>query len=282
MFHKWDSNQTLCASCFLSFASYSYAGGRTAEGRPYRAMPNYKLILQYDGSRYRGWQRLADSEMTVQGKLEAVLSRTFGEAVEVHGSGRTDAGVHALGQCASFRTVRDLDTEEVLATLRAFLPEDIGAVSLEYAPPRFHARLSAVEKTYRYRVWITETPCVFERRFVYVLPGNYDLRSMEAAARILEGTHDFQSFSAAKTKKSTVRTLSRIDIERVGDELRFTFTGDGFLYHMVRILTGTLLEVGRGDRSPGSVAALLSGGPRTAAGFTVPAKGLCLMEVRYE
>ena len=121
-------------------------------------MPNYKLILQYDGSRYRGWQRLADSDMTVQGKVEAVLARTFGEAVEVQGSGRTDAGVHALGQCASFRTVRDLPPAEVLAALRAYLPEDIGAVSVDYAPPRFHARLSAVEKTYRYRVWVTEDP----------------------------------------------------------------------------------------------------------------------------
>ena len=245
-------------------------------------MPNYKLTLQYDGSRYRGWQRLADTDMTVQGKLEAVLARTFDEAVEVHGSGRTDAGVHALGQCASFRTVRDLPPGELLAALRAYLPEDIGAVSLEYAPPRFHARLSAAEKSYRYRVWITEAPCVFERRFVYILPGNYDLRAMEAAARLLEGTHDFRAFSAVKTKKSTVRTLSRVSIERVGNELRFGFTADGFLHRMVRILTGTLLEVGRGDRPPEAVSDILSGQLRADAGFTVPAKGLCLMEVKYE
>ena len=245
-------------------------------------MPNYKSILQYDGSRYRGWQRLSDSDMTVQGKLEAVLTKTFGEPVEVQGSGRTDAGVHALGQCASFRTVRDLPPAEVLAALRAYLPEDVGAVSVEYAPPRFHARLSAVEKTYRYRVWTTEAPCVFERRFVYVLPGDYDLKAMEAAARLLEGTHDFRACSAVKTNKSTVRTLRRIAISRTGDELRFDFSADGFLHHMVRILTGTLLEVGRGNRTPESVTELLAGGPRSAAGFTVPAKGLCLMEVRYE
>lgn len=244
-------------------------------------MPNYKLILQYDGSRYRGWQRLADSDLTVQGKLEAVLTRTFGEAVEVHGSGRTDAGVHALGQCASFRTVRDLPPVEVLTALRAYLPEDIGAVSVEYAPPRFHARLSAAEKTYRYRVWVTEAPCVFERRYVYVLPGNYDFSAMEAAAKLLEGTHDFRAFSAVKTKKSTVRTLSRIGIEQVGDELRFTYTAEGFLHHMVRVLTGTLLEIGRSERTPESLLELLDGRPRSEAGFTVPAKGLCLMEVRY-
>ena len=245
-------------------------------------MPNYKSILQYDGSRYRGWQRLSDSDMTVQGKLEAVLTKTFGEPVEVQGSGRTDAGVHALGQCASFRTVRDLPPEEVLAALRAYLPEDLGAVSVEYAPPRFHARLSAVEKTYRYRVWTTEAPCVFERRYVYVLPGDYDLKAMEAAARLLEGSHDFRACSAVKTNKSTVRTVRRIAISRTGDELRFDFSADGFLHHMVRILTGTLLEVGRGNRTPESVTELLAGGPRSAAGFTVPAKGLCLMEVRYE
>ena len=245
-------------------------------------MPNYKSILQYDGSRYRGWQRLSDSDMTVQGKLEAVLTKTFGEPVEVQGSGRTDAGVHALGQCASFRTVRDLPPAEVLAALRAYLPEDVGAVSVEYAPPRFHARLSAVEKTYHYRVWTTEAPCVFERRFVYVLPGDYDLKAMEAAARLLEGTHDFRACSAVKTNKSTVRTVRRIAIPRTGDELCFDFSADGFLHHMVRILTGTLLEVGRGNRTPESVTELLAGGPRSAAGFTVPAKGLCLMEVRYE
>lgn len=245
-------------------------------------MPNYKLVLQYDGSRYRGWQRLPGVEATIQGKLEALLSRVFGEPVEVQGSGRTDAGVHALGQTASFRTVRDLPPKELLAALRQYLPEDIGAVSLDYAPPRFHARLSAAEKTYRYRVWTTEAPCVFERRFVSILPGDYSLPAMEAAARLLEGTHDFRACSAVKTDKSTVRTVSRIEIARIGDELRFDFTADGFLHHMVRILTGTLLEVGLGRRAPESVASLLAGGPRSAAGFTVPAKGLCLMEVRYE
>ena len=244
-------------------------------------MPNYRLTLQYDGSRYRGWQRLSGVEPTVQGKLEALLSRLFDEAVEVQGSGRTDAGVHALGQVASFRTVRDLPPEEALAALRRWLPEDIGAVSLDYAPPRFHARLSALEKRYRYRVWTTDAPCVFERRFVYVLPGQYDLTAMQTAARLLEGTHDFRAFSAVKTKKSTVRSLFGVSIACVGDELRFDYRADGFLHHMVRILTGTLLEIGRGERPPESVPELLGGGARAAAGFTVPAKGLCLMAVRY-
>lgn len=245
-------------------------------------MPSYRLILEYDGSRYRGWQRLPGTDMTIQGKVEAVLTRAFGEPIEVQGSGRTDAGVHALGQTASFRAERDLEPAAVLEALRRYLPEDIGAVSADYAPPRFHARLSAVEKTYRYRVWTTEAPCVFLRRFVYVLPGHYDLSVMERAARLLEGTRDFRAFSAVKTDKSTVRTLSRIDVTQTGDELDFTYTADGFLHRMVRILTGTLLEIGRGDRPLESVMELLAGEARSAAGFTVPAKGLCLMEVRYE
>lgn len=245
-------------------------------------MPNYKLLLEYDGSRYHGWQRLQTQDLTIQGKLEALLSRIFDETVELQGSGRTDAGVHAKGQVASFHTLRDLPPDEVLQQLRAYLPEDIGARSLEYAPPRFHARLSALEKTYCYRVWTSSEPCVFQRRFVYSLPGHYSLPAMEAAARLLEGTHDFRAFSAVKTKKSTLRTLRRVEITRQGSELIFSFTGDGFLHHMVRILTGTLLEIGRGELPLEQVTALLKGGKRAEAGFTVPAKGLCLMEVRYK
>ena len=245
------------------------------------AMPNYKLTLEYDGSRYRGWQRLSGVEATVQGKLETTLSRIFDEQVEVQGSGRTDAGVHALGQTASFRTARDLPPEQVLTELRRWLPEDIGALDLEYADPRFHARLSTKEKTYQYRVWNSEAPCVFERRFVYVFPDPLDDAAMEEAARLLLGTHDFRCFSADRTKKSTVRTLTALDVRRAGKELRFTLTGDGFLHHMVRILVGTLLEIGRGDRAPDCIPALFAGDSRAAAGFTVPAKGLCLMEVVY-
>lgn len=244
-------------------------------------MPNYKLTLQYDGSRYRGWQRLPNTELTIQGKLEAVLSRIFDAPVAVSGSGRTDAGVHALGQVASFRTAADLPPERVLAALRQYLPADVGAVRLEYAPPRFHARLSAVSKTYRYRVWNSDEPCVFERRWVYVFPDALDLARMRQAAEKLLLTHDFRAFSADRTKKSTVRTLTAVQIERVGPEVRFTLTGDGFLHHMVRILVGTLLEIGRGDRDPGCIDELFAGERRAEAGFTVPAQGLCLMEVEY-
>ena len=244
-------------------------------------MPNYKLILAYDGSRYRGWQRLPDDGATIQGKLETVLTRIFEMPVEVAGSGRTDAGVHALGQVASFHSARDLPPAAVLCALRRYLPEDIGARALEYAPPRFHARLSAVGKTYRYRVWNSDAPCVFDRRWVYVFPEQLDETQMRAAAALLLGTHDFRGFSAARTKKSTVRTLRALEIERVGEELRFTLSGDGFLYRMVRILVGTLLEIGRGERTPACIPEIFAGRTRAEAGFTVPAKGLCLMEVQY-
>lgn len=244
-------------------------------------MPNYKLILAYDGSRYRGWQRLPNTDLTVQGKLEAVLSRVFEEPVEVSGSGRTDAGVHALGQVASFQTARELPPASVLCALRQYLPEDIGALRLELAPPRFHARLSAAGKTYRYRVWNSDEPCVFERRFVYCFPDRLDETAMRAAAARLQGTHDFRGFSATRTNKSTVRTLTALELSRVDRELRFTLTGDGFLYRMVRILVGTLLEIGRGERSIESIEEVFAGRTRAEAGFTVPAKGLCLMEVQY-
>ena len=242
----------------------------------------YCLKLAYDGTRYRGWQRLPQAELTIQGKLENVLSRLFAQPVEVQGSGRTDAGVHALGQIVSFRAP-EREPEALLRELRRWLPEDIGALSLVFAPERFHARLSAVEKTYVYRVWNSETPDVFERRWRVPFPQTLKLDEMRRAATMLLGTHDFRAFCANKQlKKSSVRTLRRCEIERLGEEIRFTLTADGFLYHMVRILVGTLLEVGTGKRCPEELPALLAGKCRADAGETAPAKGLCLMEVRYE
>ena len=243
---------------------------------------NYCLKLAYDGTRYRGWQRLPQDALTVQGKLEAVLSSIFGEPVEVHGSGRTDAGVHACGQVASFRAP-ERPTELLLRELRRYLPEDIGALSLQYAQPRFHARLSALEKTYVYRVWNSEMPDVFGRRWRVQLPAQLDLETMRAGAGALVGTRDFRAFCANRQrKKSSVRTLHRCEIVREGEELRFVLTADGFLYHMARIIVGTLLEIGLGKRQPGTLPELLARGIRAEAGETAPAKGLCLMEVRYQ
>lgn len=244
-------------------------------------MRNLRLDLCYDGTRYRGWQRLPGREDTIQGKLETALSRILAQPIEVSGSGRTDAGVHALGQVANFHCDSGLSAEEILRQLRRYLPEDIGIYSCVDVPPRFHARLNARSKTYCYRIWNSEQPCVFERRYVAVMPERLDLEAMRQAAARLIGEHDFSAFCGnAKMKKSTFRRLDAIDIQHQGEEIRLTFTGNGFLYNMVRILVGTLVEVGRGQRSPESMEALF-GGKREQAGFLAPAQGLCLMEVMY-
>ena len=244
-------------------------------------MRNLRLDICYDGTRYRGWQRLPGREDTIQGKLETALSRILGETIEISGSGRTDAGVHAKGQVANFHCESTMPCEEILVSLRRYLPEDIGIYSCRDVSPRFHARLNAREKTYCYRIWNSDTPCVFDRRFVAVMPEALDIPAMEAAAACLCGQHDFAAFCGnAKMKKSTVRYLRSIEICRAGEEIRLEFTGSGFLHNMVRILVGTLVEVGRGERTPESIPDLF-GGKRAEAGFLAPAQGLCLMEVYY-
>jgi len=245
-------------------------------------MKNYRLSLNYDGSRYKGWQRQGNTGNTVQEKLETALSRILAQPIEIAGSGRTDAGAHARRQEASFRAETDRSCAWILAELRQYLPEDIGAIALKEAAPRFHARLSCVGKTYLYRVWNSDSPCVFERKYVYVVPEKLDLTAMEEAAALLCGRHDYAAFCTGKKgNKSTVRTVESIRLEVTGEELRLWFTGDGFLYNMVRILTGTLLEVGRGERSAAEMPEILASLDRSRAGFTAPARGLCLWDVRY-
>ena len=244
-------------------------------------MRNIRLDICYDGTRYRGWQRLANTDQTIQGKLETALSRILGENIEISGSGRTDAGVHAKGQVANFHTQSNMPCPEMLAQLRKYLPEDIGILSVKDCSDRFHARLNAKEKTYCYRIWNSESPCVFGRRYVYQLPEKLDLSAMREAADLLLGEHDFSAFCGnPKMKKSTVRFIRSIELRRCGEELRIYYTGNGFLQNMVRILTGTLIEVGRGERSAASIPELF-GLKRSEAGFLAPAQGLCLEEVFY-
>ena len=244
-------------------------------------MRNLRLDVCYDGTRYRGWQRLPGTENTIQGKLERTLSRILDEPIEISASGRTDAGVHAKGQVVNFHCNSSKPTQEILTELRRYLPEDIGIYSCRDVSERFHARLNAKEKIYCYRIWNSDTPCVFERRYVTVLPEKLSLDAMRNAAEHLLGEHDFSAFCAnAKMKKSTVRFIRAIEIEARGDELRITVTGNGFLHGMVRIIVGTLIEVGRGTRSADSIP-LLFGAKRAEAGFMAPPEGLCLMEVFY-
>ena len=244
-------------------------------------MRNLRLDICYDGTRYRGWQRLAGTDQTIQGKIETALGRILDEEIEISGSGRTDAGVHAKGQVANFHCESGMRADEILQSLRRYLPEDIGIYSCKEVSPRFHARLNAKEKTYCYRIWNSEAPCVFDHRFVTVLPKRLDITKMRQAAEHFLGSHDFSAFCANKNmKKSTVRTIYSLDIDQMGDEVQITVTGDGFLYNMVRILAGTLVEVGLSQREADSIPALY-GKARSEAGPLMPPSGLCLMEVTY-
>ncbi len=244
---------------------------------------NYKAVIQYEGTRYRGWQVQGNTENTIQGKLEALLSRMEGTKVEVQGSGRTDAGVHAAGQVISFRCGSDKSAQDIRDYMNRYLPEDMAVLSVEEASPRFHARLHAIRKTYRYQIWNDPVINVFERRFLTQVEEPLDVEAMRKAAEYLLGTHDYRAFCSLKRfKKSTVRTVEEIRISQEGARIEITYTGSGFLYHMVRILTGTLVETGLGIRSPESIKTVLESKDRAYAGRLMPPEGLMLMEVEYK
>lgn len=244
-------------------------------------MKNYKIIIQYEGTRFQGWQRQASTENTIQGKIEAILTVMCGQPVEINGAGRTDSGVHAKAQVANFRIDTDKNPDEIMDYLNRYLPEDIAVVAIEEAEERFHARLRAKGKHYRYRIRTTPVPDVFSRKYVYVLPGNFDIAQMQRACEMLSGEHDFRSFTSNhRIKKSTVRNIN-IMLTQTDEEIILDYTGDGFLYHMVRILTGTLIEIGRKERNPEDLEAVFRAGDRSKAGYLVPAQGLTLMEVYY-
>ena len=219
---------------------------------------NYRMDIQYDGTRYGGWQKQKDTDNTIQGKIEDVLGRMCKNPVSIQGAGRTDAGVHARGQVANVFLDTDKTCEEICNYLNQYLPEDIEITRVTKVEERFHSRLNAKEKVYQYRVVTGVHKNVFERKYQCPLHENLDVDAMKKAAGYLEGTHDFKSFcSNKKMKKSSVRTIFRIEIEDAGQEVKLTFTGNGFLYNMVRILTGTLIEVGRGDRRPEEMPCIL-------------------------
>ncbi|MBQ8663618.1 MAG: tRNA pseudouridine(38-40) synthase TruA [Eubacterium sp.] len=252
-------------------------------------MINYKIRVQYDGTRYKGWQRQKSIDQTIQGKIEVILKKQFGRDIEIDGSGRTDAGVHAMYQVANFR-LHEAEAEHfggepeaLTALLNAYLPEDIAVLETRIASERFHSRLNAVEKTYIYRIWNSGIPNVFDRKYVFQIEKKLDVEQMRQAAEPLLGTHDFAAFCGnAKMKKSTVRSIYEIRIETIGDEVRITYRGNGFLQNMVRILTGTLVEVGLGDRDAMSMTAILESKTRAQAGAMMPACGLTLWEVKYD
>lgn len=245
-------------------------------------MKNYKIVVQYDGTKYKGWQMQRSTDLTIQGKLQHILESICNEPVEVIGSGRTDAGVHAKGQVANFHMNWNNSEEELLFRINGYLPNDIAVISLEEVEERFHSRFNAKDKIYRYRIHTSAISDVFERKFQYHLEEKLNVEAMREAAEYCCGEHDFTSFCGnRKFKKSAVRTIYSITITEVGREIQIDYCGDGFLQNMVRILTGTLIEVGRGERRPEDMKDIIEGKNRDLAGYTAPAEGLCLLEVHY-
>ena len=246
---------------------------------------NYRIVVSYDGTRYNGWQKQKTTEDTIQGKLETLLSRMAGKEITVQGSGRTDAGVHALAQTANFRMETELSEQELMDAINGYLPEDIAVLSLKAASERFHSRYNAIAKTYEYRLYIGNAKPVMDRKYVWQPEEWPDPERMRAAAEYLLGEHDFKSFCGnKKMKKPTVRRIDRIEVEERPErqEVVLRFTGNGFLQNMVRILTGTLVECGQGKREPEQMREILEAKDRSAAGMTAPAKGLCLVQVDYQ
>lgn len=260
-------------------------------------MTNYKLIIRYDGTRYKGWEHQPGEEMTIQGKMETAVMRMLnpsgdgsvilgsfeGRIPEIISAGRTDGGVHALAMCANMHLETDLSIDRIRDDINRNLPDDICVISVEEAPDRFHARYNATGKTYRYTCYAGDLKPVFDRKYCYELGRLPDIAAMKKAAGFIIGEHDFKSFCGnLHMKKSCVRIVDKIDISYEDERLTFTYHGNGFLQYMVRIMTGTLLEVGLGKRTPESVKEVIECRDRSKAGFTAPARGLALVEVDYE
>lgn len=246
-------------------------------------MKNYKLIIAYDGTRYFGWEHQPGKD-TIQGKIECVLQRMcdMEDIPEVIGAGRTDAGVHAKAMTASVRLSTALSPSQIRDYLNRYLPDDIGIVEVREASERFHARYKAVGKTYSYTCYVGSGKPVFFRRYVSRLDFEPDVEAMTKAAAYLQGEHDFKSFCGnPKMKKSTVRLVDSVTVRRSKNQIYFTFHGTGFLQHMVRIMVGTLLEVGAGRLHPEQMSEILEAKDRRMAGPTAPACGLCLEKVDY-
>lgn len=245
-------------------------------------MKNYRFLVQYDGSRYYGWEHQKDQELTIQGKIENVLKEMVGTSVEVIGAGRTDAGVHAKGMVCNAHMDTTLSEKEIYAYMNHYLPDDIGVKEVKIVSDRFHSRYNAMGKTYCYTMYLGDFKPVFNRKYVFIPDKPLNVAAMKEAASYLVGEHDFRSFCGnPKMKKSTVRVVDRIDVDLSGSYLNITYHGKGFLQYMCRILTGTLLEVGMGERDPHSMEALLEARDRRLAGITADPKGLCLMKVDY-
>ena len=244
-------------------------------------MRNFKITVQYDGTKYNGWQRQGNTKNTIQERFENVLSKMCGEEVEIFASGRTDAGVHAEEQTANFKCDILMDEIEMLDYINKYLPEDIRVTSLEEVDLRFHSRLNAVSKTYEYTI-ATEKPDVFIRKYVFFADRKPDVEKMRKAARLIIGKHDFKGFSSVgRFKKSTVRTVNFIEIEEENNLIKIRINGNGFLHNMVRIISGTLYNIGTGELEESVINEIFEEKIRAKAGVTFPSSGLRLIKVYY-
>ena len=244
-------------------------------------MRNFKITIQYDGTKYNGWQRQGNTKNTIQEKFETLLTKMCGKETEIFASGRTDAGVHADEQTANFKCDTSMNEMEMMNYINKYLPEDIRVTSLEEADMRFHSRLNAVSKTYEYTI-ATEKPDVFIRKYVYYADKKPDVEKMRKAATHLIGKHDFQGFSSVgRTKKSTFRIVNNIEISEENNLIKIKINGNGFLYNMVRIISGTLYNIGTGELDESIIDEIFEDKTRAKAGITLPASGLRLVKVYY-
>ncbi|GCD08413.1 tRNA pseudouridine(38-40) synthase TruA [Clostridium tagluense] len=245
-------------------------------------MRNIKIVIEYDGTKYKGWQRLGDSDNTVQHKIETVLSKMAGENIEITASGRTDAGVHATNQVANFRIDAEMPTHKMRSYCYEYLPDDIVVKTVEEVDLNFHARYNAKVKKYVYNICNNKAHNVFNRKYEYHIPQPLNVEKMRKAAGYLIGEHDFQSFTTLKTKKkSTVRNIYTINIVNEDGNVEISIQGNGFMKNMVRLIVGTLVEVGLGERPADGINDILDKKERKYSGHIAPAKGLFLEEVNY-
>ena len=247
-------------------------------------MRNIKLTIEYDGSRYQGWQRLGKGESTntIANKILEVIKKMTAEDVELFCGSRTEVGVHAYGQTATFKTTSDMKTHDMKQYLNRYLPMDIAILDVEEKPERFHASLNAVSRTYLYRIAIGEVPSVFDRKYTFYSFKTPEIDLMKQAATALAGRHDFKDFSTVKKGKSTEKEIYSIDIYNDGDEIQITICANDFLHNMARMLVSTLLDIGLGRRKAEEIADILN--PKNPAAASAPAdpKGLYLQDVAYE
>ncbi len=245
-------------------------------------MRNIRLIVKYDGSRYKGFQRLKDNDMTIQNKIESVLSKMTGEDIEIIGSGRTDMGVHSLGQVVNFKTNSDMSLEKMNEYLYRYLPEDIVIKDIKQVSDRFHSRYNAVSKTYLYKIYNDKYHDPFYRKYTLHIKDTLDIKLMQEASDILVGKHDFTSFASSKSKKkSNIRQINKIDIIKQDNIVNIYINADGFLYNMVRIIVGCLIDIGLRKITKEDLKNMLEAKDRTKSSDTAQAKGLYLYEVFY-